>query len=134
VIGSVKGSGTTNVISNYSFKDSDPLPGISYYRLEQHDIDGALNYSKIISINRFKDPEISLYPNPYIKEVNLYLPSSLNSKVFVKLTDLSGRTISSEIFNTNEHILIGNGLPSGVYLLQLFWENKSKVVKLIKAE
>jgi hypothetical protein len=134
VIGSVKGKGTTQTISDYSFVDGKPLAGIAYYRLAQYDIDGALNYSKIISVNRFTEPEMSLYPNPFIKEVHLFIPSSLNSKIFVKLTDLSGRMISSFVFSTNENIQLGHDLVAGAYLMQLQWENKSKVIKLIKGE
>jgi hypothetical protein len=66
--------------------------------------------------------------------VHLFIPSSLNSKIFVKLTDLSGRMISSFVFSTNENIQLGHDLVAGAYLMQLQWENKSKVIKLIKGE
>jgi hypothetical protein len=134
VIGSMKGKGNSKTISNYSFADKKPLSGMSYYRLAQYDLNGDLHYSKTISVSRFTEVQISLYPNPYTKETNLYVPSSVSDELFVKLTDLSGKTLYSYEFKTNEPIQIGRGLPAGVYILQLFWEDKSKVIKLIKAE
>jgi hypothetical protein len=134
VIGSVKGKGTNNLISDYLFNDNKPLTTIAYYRLAQYDVDGTVNYSKTISVNRSREPEINIYPNPFTKEVTVYVPSTLNSKVFVRLTDLSGKAVLAFVMNTNEFIQMGPAIPAGVYLVHLQWENKSQVVKLIKAE
>jgi hypothetical protein len=46
-IGKVKGAGTTTRLSNYQFIDTRPMVGVSYYRLQQIDIDGKSSLSKV---------------------------------------------------------------------------------------
>ncbi len=48
-IGTVKaiGSGATN---SYSFKDNNLIDGVNYYRLKSVDKDGAIMYSKVVSV------------------------------------------------------------------------------------
>lgn len=51
VIGTVNGSGTTTEARNYAFTDNLPLPGTSYYRLVQTDIDNRAQYLGIRRIS-----------------------------------------------------------------------------------
>jgi choice-of-anchor B domain-containing protein len=48
-IGKLEGRGTVQVISNYSFLDTDPHEGTNYYRIRQKDFDGNAAYSKIVA-------------------------------------------------------------------------------------
>ncbi len=49
-IGNVKGNGTTNATSDYTFTDATPLSGVNYYRLRQADVNGKETMSKVVSV------------------------------------------------------------------------------------
>lgn len=49
-IGSVAASGTTSQQHSYSYTDAAPLNGLSYYRLQQVDIDGHRDISKVLPV------------------------------------------------------------------------------------
>jgi hypothetical protein len=50
--------------SSYTFTDNHPLQGSGFYRLNQADIDGRTEYSRIIRVNIGREDILSLYPNP----------------------------------------------------------------------
>ena len=50
-IGAVQGVGTTDEIQVYNFIHKNPTNGKNYYRLKQIDMDGTVEYSKIIQIS-----------------------------------------------------------------------------------
>jgi hypothetical protein len=60
----VKGAGTTHSPSIYSFMDEKPLPGLSYYRLKQTDVDNTTRIAAIALVHREGSGNtFSLYPN-----------------------------------------------------------------------
>jgi alpha-tubulin suppressor-like RCC1 family protein len=130
-IGRVNGSGTVNYLSNYSFIDSNPYGGTSYYRLEQHDIDGDINYSAIRAIN-LGSADVVLYPNPFDKDINLVVPYPEEIKYDVSVTDLMGRVVYEGTFISNEKVTIGQELASGMYLIKIFFNNEIQVLKINK--
>ena len=58
-IGTVKALGKA---TNYTFADTEPINGINYYRLRQHDNDGTESYSKVISVANKGGKRLNLYP------------------------------------------------------------------------
>jgi hypothetical protein len=50
VIGDISGSGSSNVVNNYSFIDNQPKKPISRYRIKQIDYDGKFSYSKVFEV------------------------------------------------------------------------------------
>lgn len=73
-IGQVPGKGTTSQEQQYQFADQRPLPGKSWYRLRQVDIDGKISYTPVLMINRdFNSPQqASVFPNP-VNGTSVYL-------------------------------------------------------------
>ncbi|MEZ0487119.1 T9SS type A sorting domain-containing protein [Fibrella aquatica] len=64
-VGTLPASGTTNRQRTYTLTDSQPTEGTNYYRLKQVDLDGSVNYSKIIAVTVYADqPSVRVYPNP----------------------------------------------------------------------
>jgi hypothetical protein len=67
-IGFVVGSGTTNEVRSYSFRDANLLPATYRYRLKQIDFDGSFSYSNEIVVEFGFPLEWELfqnYPNPF---------------------------------------------------------------------
>ena len=67
-IGTVKGSGTTNIITAYKFNDYSINPMqtfLYYYRIKQIDNNGDYGYSNTIFCQRNDISEITAYPFPF---------------------------------------------------------------------
>jgi hypothetical protein len=66
IIGYITGAGTTSQISTYRFIDTDPLEGLSYYRLKQTDFDGAFEYFDPVAVtfsSGFEEPDFIVLKN-----------------------------------------------------------------------
>jgi Lamin Tail Domain len=102
--------------NNYFFVDKSPLVGLNYYRLNQVDLDGKSEFSKIISVNFNEAPGIVFFPNPVeqyleikgfeentIEKVNVFNSSGLflgTIKPTNKQLDLSGFTGQTFLIET----------------------------------
>lgn len=61
--------------TEYQETDPDPLPGISYYRLSQYDLDGERSVLKSISVNYELETgknEILVFPNPVTEKTRIF--------------------------------------------------------------
>jgi len=138
MIGKVKGNGTTNNIRSYQFID-DPGQGsdILYYRLKQFDLDGAYQYSKVISVDmNMEDDHVNIYPNP----ANDVLFIHLNTKQVgvLELFDLQGRSVMIKEINSEDRVDVSQ-LDKGLYFMSLktpgsFKQNteQSRLFKIVK--
>ena len=121
----------------YGFFDAGPLPGISYYRLRNLDMDGKSGYSNIVRVDLRKDnKDITLYPNPvrsggYISygSANMakgnYSASIFNAagqQVFIQKFSHNGGAI-------NQTIQLPASVRSGYYTLQLEHEGTKLAAK-----
>ncbi|MBX9853621.1 MAG: T9SS type A sorting domain-containing protein, partial [Cytophagaceae bacterium] len=136
----VQGNGSSNTIINYNSWDSNPLSGISYYRLKQVDFDGIIFYSHIVPV-QFEESRytVSIYPNPVkapeVIHVNYFLKSP--EVVQVKLYNPEGKEVyrhSAFYENENEkndiEIYTFNFAP-GMYYLHIVSEEKIIIKKII---
>lgn len=74
---------------------------------------------------------ISLYPNPFVEELNI---SSKDQNILqVQLFDLSGKLIQIEKVNSkNSYVLKTKNLASGVYLITIVTDKGKETYKVIK--
>jgi hypothetical protein len=85
----IEGAGTTYFRQDYHHMDRSPFQGINYYRLQQVDKDGTVDYSNTIILHQEKEREpFVLYPNPAGEELYFMHPS---------IHDLSGFEL--ELYN-----------------------------------
>ncbi|QJX49084.1 T9SS type A sorting domain-containing protein [Hymenobacter taeanensis] len=71
-LGQVAGKGSSTTPAEYSYSDNAPVPGVVYYRLRQVDANGTATYSSVAAVLVPEQPlQISLYPNPAIRQLNL---------------------------------------------------------------
>lgn len=131
-IATIKGKGTTAVRSEYSFEDSAPLAGVSYYRLKQVDTNGSFEYSKTIIVKLEARRNASLYPT--VTSDKLYLEIT-GSYQFVSIHDMMGRQVYKKdlILNTLNYSLNVNQLKAGNYNLQIFnSKGEKQILRFIK--
>ncbi|MBI4932020.1 MAG: T9SS type A sorting domain-containing protein [Bacteroidetes bacterium] len=102
-IATVKGTGNSSTIKNYSFTDTDPLQGKTYYRLSQTDFDGSTKTYTPIAVSCGEENNFSLdvNGNPVTDgTINLSVSAAEGSTVLLVLTDVLGREIYSKAIVT----------------------------------
>ena len=94
--------------------------GLSYYRLEQVDYDGLVQYSEPRSFSQGSIGEILLYPNPANDEIHLRGVQNFESIV---LLDMLGKKVSSNVevlkLSADHCLLKIQDLTTGVYLISV---------------
>lgn len=128
IIGTLDGKGNTTDKTEYQLIDSNPLSGVSYYRLKQVDYDGEFELSDIRSFQLTNLP-IRLYPNP---TQNLLTISGIKEYSKISVYDLFGRRISM-LFEINGHKaeLSFKDHPKGVYIVQIQTGDQKEVHRIV---
>lgn len=137
-IANVKAAGNSSDTRKYSTRDQTPNKyGTTYYRLKQFDKGSEvskLNLVKTLILKEESLPQIKIQPNPASTNLDIYLPESfLNRNVTLQLFDNTGSRISKISFakfsSNSAYTLNVEGLPNGVYFIQILDENGSSVSK-----
>ena len=94
-IGKIKGAGNSTSVSYYSFTDVNPLPGISYYKLQQVDYDGTEDHSHTVAIynpgGSMGIEEIKVLPNPFSDEAQIIFSSRQNYAATAEVRNIGGQ-------------------------------------------
>ena len=121
-IATIKGSGNSNKVVNYSLLDKNPLSEGSYYRLVQYDYDGKRKQYDWKYINNGIDtnPNLTIYPNPS-SDGNIILNiDGFNSDITVQVIDVFGKSCFYENYSfrdTEKGVPMSLRLASGVYFV-----------------
>lgn len=138
----IAGAGNSSEHKKYSYIDSDPIQGRSYYRLKQTDYDGKFTYSEIKTVlfgkqgnNNLQIESVS--PNPFENffRVNYILPEA--GEVNIILMNSSGKILSSRTEKADKgknqfDFQQSADLQPGTYILQLIWAGQMESRKLIR--
>lgn len=130
VLGNVGGAGTTSATHYYSFEDTKPVSGISYYRLKQVDFNGEYTYSSVKCINRPANAD-KMYKAYVNQDIDAFIVqgeeiAACNIEVYnnlgIKMTNLSFNPIS-----TDKVVINVGQLPIGTYFIKICNGSKSVV-------
>ena len=116
-IGRVAGNGTTEIEQQYRFVDERTPAGVSYYRLAQTDFDGTIHYSKILSVERRREVEVDVYPNP-VSEVLYYQYPEVREAHRVFVRSAAGNIVLADRFREQGRLDVAE-LPNGLYFLEI---------------
>ncbi len=134
-IGNVNGNGTTNLTSSYSFTDRNLSSGIYNYRLKQIDLNGNFQYfnlSNEVNVGVPSKFELSQnYPNPFNPSTKINYDIPFDSKVSIRIFDMSGKEVSSLVndvktagyYTANFN---ASNLGSGVYFYTISAESNGQ--------
>jgi len=135
-VGNVTGNGTTNQLTDYSFRDKSiaTSKNTAYYRLKQVDFDGAFEYSDIRVVRfdgRAEMLEIAAYPNPFNQEVTIRISTA--ELYSVEVTDLNGLVmLNIENEDKGTYSLDLSIWASGVYIINVTSTQGTKHLKVMK--
>lgn len=122
-IGRVAGRGTTRIRQTYHWLDTEPLRGISYYRLRQVDTDGTYSYSRIVAVTHTADgmSTVVLYPNPSDgSRLSVMIHQAVGKSVPMTISDLTGRIVWQNNLSVNAEgrssLELSVRLPAGTYI------------------
>lgn len=124
----VPGMGTTQQVTAYQALDRDPLPGLSYYRLRQTDLDGTATWSNMVAVQREQDLLLA-YPNPVEHVLHI---AGIGPDAVVEVFDPMGRMVL-ERQGTGEQLTLEVGhWPPGLYTARVVGGNNVRAISLIK--
>jgi PKD repeat protein len=140
-IGFINGNGTTNESKNYSFTDRGLNTGKYNYRLKQIDYNGNFEYfnlSNEVSIGIPDKYDLSQnYPNPFNPTTKINFDLPFDSKVTMKIFDITGREITTLVNDIHEAgyytvTFDGKGVASGVYFYRIIAEGGNQQFVMTK--
>lgn len=117
-IGEIKAVNVGEKQHKYSFEDSNPSSGTSYYKLVEVEVDGReFNYDKHVITKRKQDLEI--YPNPIKDDMNINFGNHLNCDAEISVYDVLGNLVYSHTLENKSisHKIDMGSHKKGVYFL-----------------
>ena len=127
-IGTVLAKGS-ELYNTYHFTDAAPVSSTGYYRIRQVDLDGSFNHSNVQQVKR--ENQTVLFPVPASEILNIAFRQEKSGEAII--TDMTGRTVSRINFPNSKDLSISvNGLPVGVYLIEIKDQYNSEVLKWTK--
>ena len=123
-IAQVMGAGNSSFFHTYNEIDENPYNGISYYRLQQVDYDGAKSYSHIVVVSIEQNLKINIFPNPAVDVVNISFSEFKAGRLDYQVYNLSGKLMSQGFTEVNKgisHIRLDeiHNLQPGAYFLRV---------------
>jgi hypothetical protein len=124
-VSTIDAAGNSNYNIDYSTVDTDPLAGVSYYRLVQADFNGTEKIYGPISVS-CSDTENSIivFPNPTKGNFTVEISSTeIFTNAQLQITDLTGKVINQRSTNIlegkNQFTFEGLDLQLGTYIINL---------------
>jgi hypothetical protein len=131
VIARVSGSFHTGINSEYEAMDKNPLPGLSYYKLQQTDRDGKTNNSGIVSVHFGQTSTILVYPNPTADLIFITTPNA--GTIEFGLLGSTGQLIPVQSDVSAARIILHvSGLAAGMYYIQTKCAGMQETFPIIK--
>ena len=138
-VGVVNAIGNSQTAKSYSFTDTRPLDGYSFYRLKMVANDGHVEYSNIVTINnKCNAKSVRIYPNPVVENQSLgvYISGAYVGTIKGELMSMSGQLVQAFTLQKGTNTLAVKGLAQGTYMMRVTevstGENESFKVVVIK--
>ena len=112
-------STSQKMYSSYDFKAGQ----LNYYRVKQVDKDGRYTYSNTITINN-NTTSATVYPNPFVSQVQLDVVTETAQKTIVVITDMQGRRMLNKAWDMtkgrNTTIIVDvKNFITGMYIIEV---------------
>ncbi len=122
VVSIIDGAGYSSGLKDYETYDTNPISGVSYYRLKNTDVDGLFYFSQIRSVDYGKlDKEtINIFPNPTLNHITIN--GSVNELGNVSIFTVLGQNVTL-LTNLKEkteskYVIDLSNLTPGIYYVR----------------
>lgn len=106
----------------YHFDDKSPLDGGGTYRVHILSQGGHEEYSNVVLIREGSGSDISVYPNPVDKILNISIRGGVGQHYLLSLYNVVGQMVYTKAMDCTSGTIVynrGENLPSGVYILKV---------------
>lgn len=136
VIGQKAGNGSTNTLQNYSYIDTKPLVGTSYYALKQYDLDGKAEQYEAVPVKYSLSNSLFTLTASSLG-INAQIEAAVEELALISVLDVSGNKITGKSVRLNKGVnqieLTNINLIAGkLYLVNLKSESQNHTIKIIK--
>ncbi|MEO6819393.1 MAG: T9SS type A sorting domain-containing protein [Ginsengibacter sp.] len=118
-----------NKTGNYTCTLTAKMDAMNYYRVQQIDMDGKSNFSKIVTLESLLKGTITIYPNP--AKDHLFIMNNLNYRNLV-ITDLGGKIVLNKSIPGGLNKIQISQLPAGTYFIRLSNGAETETLKFVK--
>ncbi|MBX2917563.1 MAG: T9SS type A sorting domain-containing protein [Cyclobacteriaceae bacterium] len=129
-IATIKGAGNSLVRTDYETTDTNPLMGVSYYRLKQTDFDGTSTYSSVKRVQVDERYQLKAYPNPTTGKLTVTTGFNLEPQD-IRLLNTIGQQVPIQVHQQGgEAEIEAINPPPGIYILQVrkgFWQQSLRI-------
>jgi hypothetical protein len=123
----IPAAGNSSTTQYYKFLHESEMKPWLYYRVKQVDLDGKIDYSKIVIAKRaskLPDFKVLIYPIPLIEgDLTLDIHSLAQTEIQIQIIDLLGKEVYREKVPSKgyrtQHQLQLDHLPKGQYQIQI---------------
>jgi uncharacterized repeat protein (TIGR02543 family) len=123
----IKAAGNSSTTNSYEYTHLEEFGEMVYYRIKQLDLDGKMDYSKIVNVKRTsKLPafQVSMYPIPLnVKDLNIRIQTVQKTNIAIIINDLLGRSVYTETISptgyTTDQKLDLSHLTQGTYYVTI---------------
>ncbi|GAB5418366.1 MAG: hypothetical protein Crog4KO_15300 [Crocinitomicaceae bacterium] len=132
-IGTVDCAGNSTTQNFYEFKDFNRTDAISYYRLEQVDVDGSVHRSQPVSVSRKVNLALTSYPNPIKAGQNIFV-SGINGQGNISILNANGRMVYNHELTQQDGAALtipAQGFSSGMYIIQFVNESEVQTTRFL---
>jgi uncharacterized repeat protein (TIGR01451 family) len=124
-VGIVEGRADGSFENRYRFTDQLNKSATRFYRLKLTGINGLHTYSEVIRLTTNKRPDVTVLPNPFIKDLKVDLQLTTTENITIRLMDLQGKivTIKKLSLHAGSHSIkldVPGSNTSGMYIIEVF--------------
>jgi len=130
-VGHVNAAGSSSTLINYSFTDWYAVDSLTYYRLSEVDNDGKSSSRSIVTVDRNKSSEFSVYPNPINNDLHIFFNSAESKRITLSIADVMGRIVYKKENTIASQTIQLDQLEQGIYFLTIDMENANTFLRKI---
>jgi len=126
---------STSDSSDYTFSNSSSTIPVIWAKGDSMSLDyhvsrgtSSLSRTAVADVDKQKQIQFAMYPNPVNSELNIVLPSNLDNAQ-VEIYNVLGKKISSKNLNDSFNKLNVSTLSTGIYLIKIIGDNNTFGVK-----
>ncbi|MDX9751107.1 MAG: T9SS type A sorting domain-containing protein, partial [Flavobacteriales bacterium] len=125
----VAGAGYSAQLLHYTAVDAQPLPGLSFYRLRQTDLDGTATWSRTVPVHFSGTGGLAVHADAELLTVfHAHLPGTR-----YELRDMTGRLLMhGTVAQAGPMHLPAHTLPPGAYMLRMVHGAGAESVRFVK--